>query len=185
PQKALNIETNEEEFISLDEDKPFSALVFKTIADPFVGKISFFRVMTGTATEDSNVLNSNKNKLEKFSHMYFIRGKNQMPTKKVIAGDIGAISKLQYTDTGDTLCDSNFKILYDKMNFPVPVISMSVIPKAKGDEEKISQALTKLKDEDLVFDITRDNESSEIIISGLGETHIDIIASKIKNKFGV
>lgn len=185
PQKALKVDTNEDEFVTLDENKPFSALVFKTIADPFVGKISFFRVITGSATEDSNVLNSNKNKVEKFSHMYFIRGKNQIPTKKIIAGDIGAISKLQYTDTGDTLCDNNFKIIYDKMNFPIPVISMSVIPKAKGDEEKISQALTKLQDEDLVFNVTRDNESSEIIISGLGETHIDIIASKIKNKFGV
>ncbi|SFD47677.1 elongation factor G [Clostridium uliginosum] len=184
PQKALDIEKNEEVFVGLDQDKPFSALVFKTIADPFVGKISFFRVITGEVTEDMIVLNTNKNKSEKLSHICFISGKTQIPTKKIIAGDIGAISKLQYTGTGDTLCSNDFKILYDKMNFPTPVFSMAVLPKTKGDEDKISQALAKLKDEDLVFTVNRDGENAETIISGLGETHIDIIASKIKNKFG-
>ncbi|GAA0078932.1 elongation factor G [Clostridium sp. CTA-5] len=185
PQKALDMNNNEEVFVNLDQDKPFSAVVFKTIADPFVGKISFFRVITGEANEDMIVLNSNKDKNEKLSHICFIRGKNQIPTKKIIAGDIGAISKLQYTETGDTLCSNDFKVIYDKMNFPVAVFSMAVMPKAKGDEDKISQALTKLKDEDPVFEIKRDSENAEIIVSGLGETHIDIIASKIKNKFGV
>ncbi|MBW6411482.1 elongation factor G [Clostridium weizhouense] len=185
PQKALDMNNNEEIFVNLDQDKPFSAVVFKTIADPFVGKISFFRVITGEANEDMVILNSNKDKNEKLSHICFIRGKNQIPTKRIIAGDIGAISKLQYTETGDTLCSNDFKLVYDKMNFPVPVFSMSVMPKAKGDEDKISQALTKLKDEDPVFEIKRDSENAEIIVSGLGETHIDIIASKIKNKFGV
>lgn len=184
-QKALNISENEEVFINLDHNKPFSALVFKTIADPFVGKISFFRVMTGEAKNDMTVLNVNKDKSEKLSHLCFIRGKTQIPTKKIIAGDIGAISKLQYTNTGDTLASQDFKVMYDKMNFPKEVCSMSIIPQAKGDEEKISQALNKLKEEDPVFEISRDIENAEIIISGLGETHINIIASKIKSKFGV
>lgn len=184
PQKALDVEKNEEVFINLDQDKPFSALVFKTIADPFVGKISFFRVITGEAKDDMIVLNANKDKNEKLSHICFIRGKTQIPTKRIIAGDIGAISKLQYTNTGDTLCSTDFKVIYDKMNFPKTVFSMAILPKAKGDEEKISQALNKLKEEDPVFEISRDVENAEIIISGLGETHIDIIASKIKSKFG-
>ena len=185
PQKALDVVKNEEVFINLDQDKPFSALVFKTIADPFVGKISFFRVITGEAKDDMTVLNVNKEKSEKLAHICFIRGKTQIPAKKIIAGDIGAISKLQYTSTGDTLASADFKIMYDKMNFPKAVCSMAVIPQAKGDEEKISQALNKLKEEDPVFEISRDIENAEIIISGLGETHINVISSKIKSKFGV
>lgn len=185
PQKAMDVSKNEEVFIDLDQEKPFSALVFKTIADPFVGKISFFRVITGEAKDDMTVLNVNKDKIEKLSHICFIRGKTQIPTKKIIAGDIGAISKLQYTNTGDTLASSDFKVMYDKMNFPGTVCSMAIIPQAKGDEEKISQALNKLKDEDPVFEISRDVENAEIIIAGLGETHINVIASKIKNKYGV
>lgn len=184
PQKAVDLSTNKEVFINLTQDKPFSALVFKTIADPFVGKISFFRVITGQANDDMVVVNTNKDKTEKLSHICFMRGKTQIPTKSIIAGDIGAISKLQYTSTGDTLCSPEFKVIYDKMNFPTTVYSMAAIPQAKGDEEKISQALTKLKEEDPVFEVYRDSDNAEIIISGLGETHINIIASKIKNKFG-
>lgn len=184
-QKALDLEKNEEVFITLDHEKPFSALVFKTIADPFVGKISFFRVITGEAQDDMLVLNTNKDKTEKLSHICFLRGKTQIPTKRIIAGDIGAISKLQYTSTGDTLCSPDYKVKYDKMNFPNTVCSMTAIPKAKGDEEKISQALAKLQEEDPVFKVSRDNDNAETIISGIGETHINVIASKIKSKYGV
>lgn len=184
-QKAVRVSDNEEISVKLDQKEPFSALVFKTIADPFVGKISLFRVMTGELTSDISVVNSNRDKVEKLNHIFFIRGKSQIPSNKIIAGDIGAIAKLQYTSTGDTLCDSNFKIIYDKMNFPEPVMSMAVLPKSKGDEDKISLSLNKLLDEDPVFTITRDIENAETIISGLGETHLDVIASKLKNKFGV
>lgn len=185
PQKALNIESNKEEFIQLSEDKPFSAMVFKTIADPFVGKISLFRVITGKLNGDMTVVNTNKNKTEKLAHVFFMRGKNQVPADEVIAGDIGAVAKLQYTSTGDTLCDQSFKIIYDKMNFPNTVMSMAVLPKSKGDEDKISLALSKLQDEDPVFNVSRDIENAETIISGLGEVHLEVIASKLKNKFGV
>ena len=184
PQKAVDLNTNKEVFINLTQDKSFSALVFKTIADPFVGKISFFRVITGQASDDMVVVNTNKDKTEKLSHICFMRGKTQIPTQSIIAGDIGAISKLQYTSTGDTLCSPEFKVIYDKMNFPTTVYSMAAIPQAKGDEEKISQALSKLKEEDPVFAVDRDADNAEIIVSGLGETHINIIASKIKSKFG-
>lgn len=184
PQKALNVKDNEEVFIGLGENKPFSALVFKTIADPFVGKISLFRVITGKLTNEITVVNSNKDKTEKLANIFFMRGKNQIPTKEVVAGDIAAVAKLQYTETGDTLCDINNKIIYDKMNFPKPNISMAVLPKSKGDEDKISASLQKLLEEDPTFTVSRDTENAETIISGVGETHLEVIASKLKNKFG-
>ena len=185
PQKAVDVNTNKEVYLNLDESKPFSAFIFKTIADPFVGKISLFRVITGKVKDESVVINTNKNKNEKLSHIFFMKGKNQIGTKEIVAGDIGAVSKLQYSDTGDTLCDSSFKYIYDKMNFPEPMLSMAVLPKSKGDEDKISQALNKLTDEDPVFKISRDIENAETIIKGVGETHLEVIASKLKNKFGV
>lgn len=184
PQKAVIVKTQEEKFIKIDENEAFSALVFKTVADPFVGKLSMFRVITGKLTPDSVVYNSSKDKDEKIGNIYYMKGKSQSSTKEIIAGDIGAVAKLQYTNTGDTLCNKSFNIIYDKLNFPDPVISMAVLPKAKGDEEKISSALSKLCEEDPTFKISRDLENAETIISGVGETHLDIIASKIKTKFG-
>ena len=184
PQKAVNLNNNEEVFIKPDENKPFSALVFKTIADPFVGKISLFRVMTGKINGELTVLNPNKEKQEKLNHLFFMKGKNQIPTKEIVAGDIGAVSKLQYTATGDTLCSEDFKIMYDKINLPRAVMPMAILPKAKGDEEKISLSLSKLMEEDPVFKVERDIENAETIIWGLGETHLQVIASRIKSKFG-
>lgn len=184
PQKAIKAKSDEEVFIKLDEDKPFSALVFKTIADPFVGKISLFRVITGKLSNEISVVNSNKDKTEKLSNIFFMRGKSQILTREVVAGDIAAVAKLQYTETGDTLCDINNKVIFDKMNFPKPNISMAVLPKAKGDEDKISAALQKLLEEDPTFTVRRDTENAETIISGIGETHLEVIASKLKNKFG-
>lgn len=183
PQKGIIEDKNEEVFIRLDENKPFSALVFKTIADPFVGKISLFRVITGKLTNDTTVINSNKDKNEKLSHIFFLKGKNQILANEVIAGDIASVSKLQYTETGDTLCDINNKIVFDKMNFPNPAISMAVKPKNKGEEDKVAASLQKLLEEDPTFTVNRNVESAETIISGLGETHLEIIASKLKNKF--
>ena len=184
PQKATDIKENKEIFIKLNEKDPFSAMVFKTVADPFVGKLSLFRVITGKVQSDITVWNSNKEKSEKLGTLYFMRGKNQIPAKEIIAGDIGAVSKLQFTNTGDTLCDPSRKIIYDKFNFPEPVISMAVLPKSKGDEDKISSGLTKLLEEDPTFRVERDVENAETIVSGVGETHLEVIASKLKNKFG-
>ncbi|OPF51115.1 translation elongation factor G [Clostridium baratii] len=182
-QKAIN-KDNEPEYVCLSEENKFSAFVFKTIADPFVGKMSLFRVITGKLTDDTTVLNVNKNKKEKLSNIFFIRGKNQIPTNEIIAGDIGGVSKLQFTETGDTLADAGFNLAYDKLNFKEPTMSMAILPKAKGDEDKISGALNKLLDEDKAFKVTRDIENAELIISGCGETHLEVIANKIKNKFG-
>lgn len=171
--------------VNIDENAPFSAVVFKTIADPFVGKLSIFKVITGKAKADSVVYNANKKKQEKFTSMYFIRGKEQIQTSEVVAGDIGAVPKLQFTTTGDTLCEKESCKTFEEIKFPKPVMSMAIIPKAKGDEEKISSGLNKLLDEDPTFKVARDIENADTIISGIGETHLEIIANKLKTKFGV
>lgn len=184
PQKAVDLTTQEEVFVQLTPDKPFSAIVFKTVADPFVGKISLFRTITGEAVGEMSVYNPNQDKTEKLANFFTLRGKTQSSTDKVIAGDIGAVAKLLHTRTGDTLCDPAFKVQYDAINFPKPVMSMTVLPKSKGDEDKIGTGLTKLMDEDPTFKVERDAESAEIIMSGQGETHLEVLAAKLKEKFG-
>ncbi|MDP4146236.1 MAG: elongation factor G [Bacillota bacterium] len=170
--------------IETDVSSPMTAFIFKTIADPFVGKLSLFRVMSGKAIPDSLVYNSNKGKEEKLGTMYFLQGKSQISTKEIIAGDIGAVSKLQITSTGDTLCSFSSQVIYDKIDFPSTSISMAVLPKSKGDEDKISSGLSKLQEEDPTIKVFRDLENAEIILSGIGETHLEVVASKLKNKFG-
>ena len=185
PQKAQDLKTGEEVFINLTQEKPFSALVFKTVADPFVGKISIFRVITGEAKGEMKVINTNSEKEEKMSNFFFLRGKNQMPAERIIAGDIGAVSKLTSTKTGDSLCDASFRVRYDKFNYPKPMMSMAIIPKTKGDEDKIGTAIARLIEEDPTYAISRDMVNAETLVSGLGEIHLEILSSKIKNKFGV
>lgn len=164
--------------------EPFSAMVFKTIADPFIGRISMFRIISGSLNSDATFYNSTQDKTEKINTLYLMKGKNQVSVPKLQAGDIGAIAKLQYTMTGDTLCDPQQPVLYDGFEFPKPCISMAVFPKSKGDEDKISSGLQKLREEDLTFMTARDVENAEMIVSGLGELHIEVIANKLKNKFG-
>lgn len=181
---AIDIINNEKIKVKINEEDKFSAFVFKTLADPFVGKLSIFRVITGSLVSDSIVYNANKRKDEKIGAMYFLRGKNEIPSKKIIAGDIGAVSKLLYTSTGDTLCEKHNPIIIKSFEFPSPNVSMAVLPKTKGDEDKISNGLNRLKEEDPTIIVERDTENAEVIIKGLGETHIEIIASKLKSKFG-
>ncbi len=166
-------------------DAPFSALVFKTVADPFVGKISMFRVFSGTIKSDSSVFNTTTQKVEKIGSLFLMRGKKQIPVTKLIAGDIGCISKLQGTNTNDTLCEQSKQIELEKIVFPEPALSLAVEPKAKGDEEKISSGLHKLQDEDPTFKVTINAETHQTLISGVGEQHLDVIVSKLKSKFGV
>lgn len=166
-------------------DEALSALVFKTIADPFVGKISMIRVYSGTLKSDSSVYNSNTEKLEKTAQIFMLRGKKQLPVDKLIAGDIGAVAKLQYTNTNDTLCDQAKAVELDKIIFPEPSLSLAVEPKAKGDEEKIGTGLNRLQDEDPTFKVALNTETHQTLISGVGEQHLDVIVSKLKAKFGV
>ncbi len=166
-------------------DAPFSALIFKTVADPFVGKISLFRVYSGTVKSDSVVFNSITEKPEKIASLFVMRGKKQIPAEKLIAGDIGGVSKLQHANTNDTLCEQSKQIILDKIIFPEPAISLAVEPKTKGDEEKISSGLHRLQDEDPTFKVTINTETHQTLISGVGEQHLDVIVSKLKSKFGV
>ncbi|HOR86109.1 MAG TPA: GTP-binding protein, partial [Bacillota bacterium] len=146
--EAVNVKSKEKIKVAADRNAPFSAQVYKTIADPFVGKISMFRVMSGEMKADMEVLNPNKEKKEKLSSLFLLRGKKQVAADKLIAGDIGAVAKLQYTTTGDTLCDANKLVMFEPATFPEPSISMAIEPKSKGDEDKIGSGLQRLVEED-------------------------------------
>ncbi len=182
--EGINPKNQEKVQRNANSSEPFSAMVFKTIADPFIGRISMFRVLSGSINADASFYNSTQDKTEKINTLYVMKGKNQVSVPKLKAGDIGAIARLQYTMTGDTLCDPQQPVLYGGFEFPKPCISMAVFPKSKGDEDKISSGLQKLREEDLTFTTSRDVENAEMIVSGLGELHIEVIANKLKNKFG-
>lgn len=162
-----------------------SALVFKTVADPFVGKISLIRVYSGTLKADSIVNNTKSEKHEKIASLYIMKGKKQIQVDKLIAGDIGCVSKLQHTYTNDTICDVNKSFKLEEIVFPEPTLSLAAEPKSKGDEEKIGIGLQKLQDEDPTFKVKNNIETKQTIISGIGEQHLEIIVNKLKTKFGV
>lgn len=184
PVKGINPKTNAEETRKADSKEPFSAFIFKTIADPFIGRLSIFRVLSGSVNADATVYNATQDKTEKFGNIFMLKGKNQVQVTKLNAGDIGAVAKLQFTMTGDTLADAAKPIVYPGFKFPETCISLSVHTKTKGDEDKISNGLHKLLEEDPTFKMSRDVENAELIISGQGELHLEVIASKLKNKFG-
>lgn len=168
-----------------NESAPFSALVFKTMADPYVGKLTLFRVYSGKIASNGSFFNATRGKLERFGQLYSIKGKTQEPVALVRAGDIGAVAKLQETQTGDTLCAQEEPVMFPGIKFPTPVYSVAVHPKTKGDEDKISAGLTRLTEEDPTIKVERNVETSETILSGLGEVHVDVTTGKLKRKFGV
>ncbi len=161
-----------------------AAVVFKTIADPYVGKLSVFRVYSGEIKSDTTLFNPNKGENERIGKIYTICGKKQIETSSVKAGDIGCVAKLEFTKTGDTLCERNKNIILTGIEFPSPVLSMAVKPESKGDEEKIVSGLTKLMDEDPSFTVTNNTETKQTLINGQGEQHIEVILSKLKTKYG-
>lgn len=171
--------------LKVDDNGPLAALVFKTVADPYVGKLSIFRVFSGKVKSDSTVYNSSKMKDEKIGKLYFVKGKKQVETNEICAGDIGATTKLAVTATGDTLCSVGSDIVLERVDYPKPVISFAVLPLTKGDEEKISSGLARLREEDPTFEVKNNTETHQLIISGQGEQHIDIIVSKLNAKYGV
>lgn len=166
-------------------DESFAALVYKTLADPFVGRINYFRVYSGIMSPDSQIYNVNKEKNERIGQIFSMRGKNQIPMEEVVAGDIAAVAKLQQTATGDTLCDRSSPFQFLPIDFPEPVISFAVEPKTKGDEEKVSSGLSRFLEEDPTFRLERRAETRQTVISGLGELHLEIIVSRLAQKFGV
>ncbi len=167
------------------EEETTAAIVFKTVVDPYVGKMSMFRVYSGDVNADSVLYNPNKSTQEKIGKVFLLSGKKQIEAKRIKAGDIGVVAKLDKTKTGDTLCDMGKDIILTGIEFPQPVLSMAVAPKAKGDEEKIISGLTKLMDEDPTFTVANNTETKQTIISGLGEQHIDVLISKLSTKYAV
>jgi len=170
---------------TLGSDEPFSAQVFKTIVDPYVGKISLLKIISGKLTLDMEVLNANKDKKEKIINLFILRGKNQLHITEALAGDIVAVAKLQHTVTGDTLCSASAPITFSQIDFSTPQLYQAVEPKAKGDEEKINMGLIRLTEEDPSFAFERNVETKQTIIKGQGELQLMVIVSKLKSKFGV
>lgn len=171
--------------LKIDVSDPLSALVFKTVADPYVGKLSYFKVYSGVMTPDTTLYNMNKDTNEKIGKIYTMQGKKQIEAESLNAGDIGAVAKLTKTGTGDTLSGLNHPLMLEGIEFAKPNMSLAVVPKAKGEEEKIAKGLFKLMEEDKTFILETNKETRQQILKGLGDQHIDIIVSKLKNKFGV
>ncbi|MDI7247341.1 MAG: elongation factor G [Bacillota bacterium] len=167
-----------------EDGAPLAALVFKTTADPFVGKISMFRVYSGTLRSDSQVYNVTREAQERIGQVFFMKGKQQEPAGEVGAGDIAAVAKLSVTGTGDTFADKANAVVLPGIDFPHPTLAMAMKPKSKGDEEKIGSGLARLAEEDPTVIVRRDAETSETIVEGMGEVHIEVIADKLKRKFG-
>ena len=180
---GFRYEEGEEREIS--EKDPFAAVVFKTITDPFVGKISIFKVISGKLKKDTPLYNSSKEEAEKLGGVYVIRGKNQIEVEEICAGDIGATTKLAVTGTGDTLCTKDHIVKYKRIKYPQPVLFYAIEAKTKGDEEKLSTSLRKLREEDPSFVIERNPETKQLTIGGLGQVQLDVILEKLKNMFGV
>ncbi|MDI6773271.1 MAG: elongation factor G [bacterium] len=167
------------------EAGPFAALVFKTMADPYVGKLSYFRVYGGTFASDSQVFNVSRDKTERVGQLYHLRGKQQEATSFVGPGDIGAVAKLAETATGNTLCSKDAPVRLAPVVFPQPAISLAIEPKSKADEDKMGSALHRLAEEDPTFSVRRDPELKQTVISGMGESHLEIMADRLRRKFGV
>jgi elongation factor G len=177
--------TDAEESRVPDEAAPFSALVFKTIADPYAGRLTLFRVYSGKLSSDSSVFNASRKITERIGNIFFLEGKSQKPTDELIPGDIAAIAKLKETSTGDTICAEKFPIIYPKVAPPTAIISFAVEAKTRGDEDKLVSSIHRLTDEDPTLVFHRDDQTREMILSGLGQVHIEVIVEKMKRKFGL
>ncbi len=181
---AKKVNNDEEVTLKVSTDEKFSGIVFKTMVDSFVGKISIIKVLSGELKSDMVVYNSRTKSTEKIANPFYLKGKKQETCEKAVAGDIVAVSKLNNTQTNDTLSDQSLSIELKKIQFPEPSISLAAEPLAKGDEDKISSGLSKLRDEDPTFKVENNPETKQLLISGVGEQHIDIIISKLKSKYG-
>ncbi len=165
--------------------EPFSAYVFKTIADPYAGRLSIFRVYSGTLKADSNILNTTTGTKERIGQIFYIMGKKQVPAQTVEPGDIAVVAKLKETFTGDTLSDESNPIVFEKVRFADPLISYAIAPKSKGDEEKVSTSLSKILEEDPTLRFQREEETKEMLLSGMGQVHLEVTLERLKRKFGV
>ena len=185
PIKGVNPESGDEDERPSSDDEPFAALAFKIMTDPYVGKLAFFRVYSGTLDSGSYVYNSTKGKKERIGRILQMHANHRKEIDKVYSGDIAAAVGLKNTTTGDTLCDEEHPIILESMEFPDPVISVAVEPKTKDDQEKMGVALQKLAEEDPTFRVKTDEESGQTIISGMGELHLQIIVDRMLREFHV
>ena len=182
---AKNAQTQQDEEIEPDESAPLAALVFKTTADPYVGKLTYLRVYSGVIKSDSSVWNATKKRAERIGQLYMIRGKSQEPVPQITAGDIGAVAKLAETGTSDTLCSKDHPLALAPIEFPLPSLSVSVHPKTKADLDKLGSSLTRLTEEDPTLAVRKDLDTAETVLSGMGDSHFEVAAEKMKRKFGV
>lgn len=171
--------------LAVNENGATAALVFKTVADPFVGKLSYFKVISGKLSPDTPVVNMRTGEQERINKVMIICGKKQEEAQYIGAGDIGAVAKLQNTKTGDTLCSPARRVTLEGIEYPEPCYSMAIYPKTKGEEDKVAQAVMKLMEEDPTYRFENNTETKQMIVSGLGEQHLDVLVSKIKSKYGV
>ncbi len=183
--KGINPDTEQEDVRESDDSKPFSALAFKVMTDPFIGRLTYFRVYSGSMSSGSYVLNSTKDKRERFGRIVQMHANHREDIEAVYAGDIAAAIGLKDTTTGDTLCDEKFPVILESMVFPEPVINIAIEPKSKGDQDKMSIALGKLAEEDPTFKTYTDAETGQTIIAGMDELHLDIIVDRMKREFKV
>ena len=167
------------------DDEPFSALAFKIMNDPFVGSLTFLRIYSGTVEAGSSVLNSVKDKRERFGRMLQMHSNSREDIKTAYAGDIIAVAGLKDTTTGDTLCDSEKAVILERMEFPDPVIEVAVEPKTKADQEKMGIALQRLAAEDPSFKVSIDHESGQTVMKGMGELHLEILVDRMLREFKV
>ena len=177
--------SGKEVVLQTNENEAFSGFVFKTIVDPFVGRISYLKVMSGVLSTDKEVYNVQNNEVEKLSQVFSIRGKNQIAVGKLFTGDIGAVVKLQNTHTNDTLATKAKPVIYEPIVFPEPMLAKAIWPKSKNDEDKLSTSLSKILEEDHTARLENNNETNELIVYGLGDQHLDVIFSKLFSKYKV
>ena len=183
--KGINPDTGEEEIRKTDDDEPFAGLAFKMVADPFVGKLAYFRAYSGTLSAGSYVYNATKGKKERVGRLVLMHANHREEIDQIYSGDICAIVGLKDTTTGDTLCDEDHPIILEKMEFPEPVIQVAIEPKTKAGQEKMNLALLKLAEEDPTFKFYTDKETGQTIIAGMGELHLEIIVDRLLREFKV
>ncbi len=182
---AKNVATGEQEEIKPSPEAPFSSLVFKTTADPYVGKLSYFRVYSGVISSNSQAWNANKGSMERIGQLFAMLGKNQQPVPQVATGDIGAVARLNSTTTGDTLCAREHPVIFPGIEFPKASFGMAIQPLTKTDLDKMSTVLPRICEEDPSLQIRREPDTNEFIISGIGDSHLEIAKERMRRKFGV
>jgi elongation factor G len=183
--RGIDRKTNQPVERKISSTEPYSAYVFKTIADPFAGRISLIKIYSGIMRSDSTYFNQTKGKNEKFGPIQLLQGKTMIPVGEVHAGDFFALTKLKETTTGDTLCDPAHPIVYSSVEIPEPSITFAIEPKSRGDEDKISNALARIAEEDPAIKYNRDPQTKQLLLSGSGQLHVEVTVAKLSKRYGV